>query len=70
MAITNRVFSFTALFALPTIRALLPGAPEYGATLDLVGVLPCTVLVALCTVAVAIAKLNKRKQAATSNQEQ
>ncbi|CAG7847415.1 SubName: Full=Uncharacterized protein {ECO:0000313/EMBL:CCA68175.1} [Serendipita indica DSM 11827] len=59
---------FTALFALPTIRALLPGAPEYGATLDLVGVLPCTVLVALCTVAVSIAKLNKRKHAAMENQ--
>lgn len=61
---------FTALFALPTIRALLPGAPEYGATLDLVGVLPCTVLVALCTVAVAIAKLNKRKHAVLGDKEQ
>lgn len=53
---------FTALFALPTIRSLLPGAPEYGMILDLVGVLPCTILIALCTVAVAVAKLNKRRK--------
>ncbi|CAG7847409.1 SubName: Full=Uncharacterized protein {ECO:0000313/EMBL:CCA68168.1} [Serendipita indica DSM 11827] len=51
---------FTALFELPTIRALLPGAPDYGCTLDLVGVLPATLLVTLCAVAVAVAKLSKR----------
>ncbi|KAG8749978.1 hypothetical protein FRC14_000910 [Serendipita sp. 396] len=51
---------FTALFALPTIRALLPGAPAYGAIIDLVGILPCTLIVALCAVSVAVAKLNKR----------
>ncbi|KAG8854969.1 hypothetical protein FRB91_002859 [Serendipita sp. 411] len=53
---------FTALFALPTIRSLLPGAPDYGAIIDLCGVLPCTLIVALCTVCVAVAKLNKRKR--------
>ncbi|KAG8793490.1 hypothetical protein FRC17_008446, partial [Serendipita sp. 399] len=31
---------FTALFALPSVRAILPGAPEFGAVLDLVGVIP------------------------------
>ncbi|KAG8836723.1 hypothetical protein FRB91_008509 [Serendipita sp. 411] len=51
---------FTALFALPTIRSLLPGAPSYGAIIDLVGILPCTLIVALCAVCVAVAKLNKR----------
>ncbi|KAG8793449.1 hypothetical protein FRC17_008450, partial [Serendipita sp. 399] len=53
---------FTALFALPTIRALLPGAPAYGAIIDLVGILPCTLIVALCAVCVAVAKLNKRSK--------
>ncbi|KAG8820877.1 hypothetical protein FRC17_009991 [Serendipita sp. 399] len=51
---------FTALFALPTIRALLPGAPSYGAIIDLVGILPCTLIVALCAVCVSVAKLNMR----------
>ncbi|KAG8775551.1 hypothetical protein FRC15_000457, partial [Serendipita sp. 397] len=51
---------FTALFALPTIRSLLPGAPAYGAIIDLVGILPCTLIVALCAVCVSVAKLNKR----------
>ncbi|KAG8834166.1 hypothetical protein FRC17_009426 [Serendipita sp. 399] len=53
---------FTALFALPTIRALLPGAPAYGAIIDLVGILPCTLIVGLCAVSVAVAKLNKRSK--------
>ncbi|KAG8750498.1 hypothetical protein FRC14_000449 [Serendipita sp. 396] len=53
---------FTALFALPTIRLLLPGAPAYGAIIDLVGILPCTLVVALCAVCVSVAKLNKRSK--------
>ncbi|KAG8832261.1 hypothetical protein FRC17_001658 [Serendipita sp. 399] len=31
---------FTALFALPSVRAILPGAPDFGAVLDLIGVIP------------------------------
>ncbi|KAG8840847.1 hypothetical protein FRB91_001764 [Serendipita sp. 411] len=54
---------FTALFALPTIRSLLPGAPAYGAIIDLVGILPCTLIVASCAVCVSVAKLNKRHKA-------
>ncbi|KAG8776563.1 hypothetical protein FRB91_000797 [Serendipita sp. 411] len=54
---------FTALFALPTIRLLLPGAPDYGVMIDLIGVLPCTLIVALCTVCISIVKLRLRRMA-------
>ncbi|KAG8846428.1 hypothetical protein FRB91_000823 [Serendipita sp. 411] len=52
---------FTALFALPTIRSLLPGAPAYGAKIDLIGILPCTLIVALCTVCISVSKLKIRR---------
>ncbi|KAG8817827.1 hypothetical protein FRC19_011125 [Serendipita sp. 401] len=51
---------FTALFALPAIRILLPGAPAYGAIIDLVGVLPCALTIAICTVCISIVKLKAR----------
>jgi Domain of unknown function (DUF4436) len=38
----------TALFALPTVRSVLPGAPPFGCLVDLVGILPNVILISLC----------------------
>ncbi|KAG8844840.1 hypothetical protein FRB91_002277 [Serendipita sp. 411] len=51
---------FAALFAIPTISSLLSSAPAYGAIIDLVGILPCTLIVASCPVCVSVAKLSRR----------
>ncbi|PVF92384.1 hypothetical protein CPB86DRAFT_744380 [Serendipita vermifera] len=48
---------FTALFALPTVRSILPGAPAFGALIDLVGIIPNVIIISLCTTVVAIANL-------------
>ncbi|TRM55796.1 hypothetical protein BD626DRAFT_504870 [Schizophyllum amplum] len=53
---------FAALFALPGVRSLLPGAPSFGSTIDLVGVLPNVIIISLCTSCWAIAKLCGRGQ--------
>jgi len=50
---------FTALFALPSVRSILPGAPEFGALIDLVGIVPNVIIISLCTTMVAIATLRK-----------
>ncbi|PVG03742.1 hypothetical protein CPB86DRAFT_694370 [Serendipita vermifera] len=49
---------FTALFALPSVRAILPGAPEFGA-LNLVGIVPNVIIISLCTTLVAIQTLRR-----------
>lgn len=54
--------TFTSLFALPSIRLLLPGAPEFGALIDLVGIIPNVVIISLCITAIAITKLNRKKK--------
>ncbi|KAG8770419.1 hypothetical protein FRC20_002107 [Serendipita sp. 405] len=51
----------TALFALPSVRAILPGAPDFGAILDLVGVIPNIIIISVCTTMMALAKLTTRK---------
>ncbi|KAG8805197.1 hypothetical protein FRC18_006805, partial [Serendipita sp. 400] len=43
----------TALFALPSVRAILPGAPDFGAILDLIGVIPNIILISVCTTMMA-----------------
>jgi len=48
---------FTALFALPSVRSLLPGAPDFGALIDLVGIIPNVIIISLCTCVVCVAKL-------------
>jgi len=49
---------FTALFALPSVRSILPGAPdEFGCLIDLVGIIPNVVIVSLCTTMVSISTL-------------
>lgn len=53
--------TFTSLFALPSVRLLLPGAPEFGAMIDLVGIIPNVIIISLCITAIAVTKLNKRK---------
>ncbi|PVG03818.1 hypothetical protein CPB86DRAFT_307328 [Serendipita vermifera] len=50
---------FTALFALPTVRSILPGAPDFGALIDLVGIVPNVIIISLCTTLVAISTLKK-----------
>ncbi|KIM30041.1 hypothetical protein M408DRAFT_328454, partial [Serendipita vermifera MAFF 305830] len=55
--------TFTALFALPSVRMLLPGAPEFGILLDLVGIVPNVIIVSICTSAIAVTKLNRRQHA-------
>ncbi|KAL1752379.1 hypothetical protein FB107DRAFT_277768 [Schizophyllum commune] len=49
---------FAALFALPGVRSLLPGAPPFGSTIDLVGILPNVIIISLCTSCWAVAKLS------------
>ncbi|KAL1717046.1 hypothetical protein EV715DRAFT_274517 [Schizophyllum commune] len=48
---------FAALFALPGVRSLLPGAPPFGSTIDLVGILPNVIIIS-CTSCWAVAKLS------------
>ncbi|PVG03822.1 hypothetical protein CPB86DRAFT_307669 [Serendipita vermifera] len=50
---------FTALFALPSVRSILPGAPEFGALIDLIGIVPNVIIISLCTTLVAIATLKQ-----------
>jgi hypothetical protein len=40
--------NFTALFALPSVRLLLPGAPDFGIIIDLVGIIPNVIIISLC----------------------
>lgn len=54
--------TFTALFALPSIRMLLPGAPDFGALIDIIGILPNVMIISICVSAIAIAKLNRKKK--------
>ncbi|KAG8752306.1 hypothetical protein FRC14_007165 [Serendipita sp. 396] len=51
---------FSALFALPSVRSLLPGVPGYGCALDLLGILPNMIIITLCTVFFAISRLRLR----------
>lgn len=51
--------SFTALFALPTIRSTLPGVPEFGALIDLLGIIPNVIIISLCTTLVVITTLRQ-----------
>ncbi|CAG7855206.1 SubName: Full=Uncharacterized protein {ECO:0000313/EMBL:CCA75632.1} [Serendipita indica DSM 11827] len=51
----------SALFALPSVRAILPGAPDFGAIIDLIGIIPNIIVVSLCTTAVAFSKLAMRR---------
>ncbi|CAG7855207.1 SubName: Full=Uncharacterized protein {ECO:0000313/EMBL:CCA74901.1} [Serendipita indica DSM 11827] len=50
-----------ALFALPSVRAILPGAPDFGAIIDLIGIIPNIIIVSLCTTAIALSKLTMRR---------
>ena len=38
----------TSLFALPSVRSILPGAPPFGCLLDMVGIIPNIILISLC----------------------
>ncbi|CAG7855027.1 SubName: Full=Uncharacterized protein {ECO:0000313/EMBL:CCA74385.1} [Serendipita indica DSM 11827] len=51
----------SALFALPSVRAILPGAPDFGAIIDLIGIIPNIIVVSLCTTAIALSKLTMRR---------
>ncbi|KAG8844872.1 hypothetical protein FRB91_002250, partial [Serendipita sp. 411] len=51
---------FSALFALPSVRSLLPGVPGYGCVLDMLGILPNMIIITLCTVFFAISRLRHR----------
>jgi len=50
----------TALFALPSVRAILPGAPDFGCLVDLVGILPNVILISLSSTIISIAKIRHR----------
>lgn len=53
---------FTALFALPSVRSLLPGVPvSYGCFLDIIGILPNVLIVTLCTTFFANSRLRMRR---------
>ncbi|PVG03781.1 hypothetical protein CPB86DRAFT_748230 [Serendipita vermifera] len=47
----------TALFALPSVRAILPGAPDFGAIIDLIGIIPNIIIISVCTAIVAASRL-------------
>jgi hypothetical protein len=51
---------FTALFALPSVRSILPGAPDFGAIIDLIGIIPNVIVISLCTTLVAGATLRDK----------
>ncbi|KIM32358.1 hypothetical protein M408DRAFT_326953, partial [Serendipita vermifera MAFF 305830] len=51
----------TALFALPSVRSILPGAPGFGCIIDLIGIIPNIILISLCTTAMAVSKLRMRR---------
>ncbi|KIM32284.1 hypothetical protein M408DRAFT_216300 [Serendipita vermifera MAFF 305830] len=51
----------TALFALPSVRSILPGAPAFGCIIDLIGIIPNIILISLCTTAIAVSKLRMRR---------
>ncbi|KAG8781424.1 hypothetical protein FRC20_002108 [Serendipita sp. 405] len=52
---------FTALFALPSVRVILPGAPDFGAIIDLIGIIPNIIIISICTTMMAISKVMMRK---------
>ncbi|KIM32282.1 hypothetical protein M408DRAFT_326899 [Serendipita vermifera MAFF 305830] len=54
----------TALFALPSVRSILPGAPAFGCIIDLIGIIPNIIIISLCTTAVAVSKLRMRRSRA------
>lgn len=53
----------TALFALPSVRLILPGAPDFGAIIDLIGIIPNIIIISLCTTVTAVSKLRMRPPA-------
>ncbi|KIM30382.1 hypothetical protein M408DRAFT_328000 [Serendipita vermifera MAFF 305830] len=56
---------FTALFALPSVRSLLPGVPVYyGCLLDILGILPNVIIVTLCTTFFTNSRLRMRRRQA------
>jgi hypothetical protein len=42
---------------------LLPGAPDFGIIIDLVGIIPNVIIISLCITGIAISKLNREKKA-------
>jgi hypothetical protein len=54
----------TALFALPSVRSILPGAPDFGAVIDLIGIIPNIIIISLCTTAIAVSKLRMHRSRA------
>jgi len=50
----------TALFALPSVRSILPGAPNFGCLVDLIGILPNVIIISLSTTVITIAKIQAR----------
>ncbi|KAG8751291.1 hypothetical protein FRC14_008007 [Serendipita sp. 396] len=52
---------FTALFALPSVRVILPGAPDFGAIIDLIGIIPNIIIISICTTMMAISKVMTRR---------
>lgn len=59
---------FTALFALPSVRSLLPGVPvQYGCFLDILGILPNVIIVTLCTAFFTNSRLRMRGRKAAED---
>jgi len=46
-----------ALFALPSVRAILPAAPGFGCLVDLIGILPNVILISISATTLTIAKI-------------
>jgi hypothetical protein len=44
-----------------SLRAILPGAPDFGAVIDLIGIIPNIIVISLCTTVFAVSKLRMRR---------
>ncbi|PVG03827.1 hypothetical protein CPB86DRAFT_869225 [Serendipita vermifera] len=51
-----------ALFALPTIRSILPGTPEFGTLSNMIGIVPNVIIIFICMALVSLSTLRKIAQ--------
>ncbi|KIM42810.1 hypothetical protein M413DRAFT_124137 [Hebeloma cylindrosporum] len=51
--------SFAGLFALPSVRGVMPGNPPFGCLLDFIGILPNLAIIAGCATSLLISRLHR-----------
>ncbi|KAJ7195583.1 hypothetical protein B0H12DRAFT_1038667 [Mycena haematopus] len=50
---------FAGLFALPSVRAVMPGNPPFGCLIDFIGILPNLAIIAVCASTLLLCKLRR-----------